>query len=56
MIVVGAEAIAVTKGAVVHDDAAGPTARTRCEMALVAAYEVNDHRRHDPPPLTALHH
>src|SRR6266542_1122943 len=49
MIGVGREAIAVPERPVMHDDPADATARALCEVAEVAAFEVN-HRRHDAPP------
>src|SRR5467141_3427380 len=51
MVAVGRDSVAVTERAVMHDDAAGPTARSRREVRRVAALEVDD-RRHRRLPWT----
>ena len=50
MVVIGREAIAVTECAVMHDHAAGATARPCGEMCGAAALEVNDNCHDTPPP------
>jgi hypothetical protein len=49
MVAIWGESSAITEGAVMHDDAAGASARPRREVCGVAAFEVDD-RKHGPPP------
>jgi hypothetical protein len=50
MVVIGREAIAVAERTVMHDHAAGATARARREVCGAAALEVNDNCHDTPPP------